>query len=137
MSKQTPKTPAKTPTDPGDAFREMITEWERGFDSLANRIMGTEGFSRSMNQMQDAQLGAQKVFRDFMTQNLTMANMPTRDDLVRLAESVQDLDKRMAHIEALLEGMSPAGTPVTPPRKGPPRTRKPPSASADAQSTNS
>lgn len=119
MSKQ-------TPSDPEEAFRELLTQWERGFDSLANSIMGTEGFSRSMNQMQDAQLGAQKAFRDFMTQNLTMANMPTRDDLLRVAESVQDLDKRMARIEALLEDIAPAATrakPRTP--KGPPRTRKP------------
>jgi len=93
--------------------------------------MGTEGFSKSMNQVQDAQLGAQKAFRDFMTQNLTMANMPTRDDLVRLAESVQDLDRRMARIEDLLQAMVPADT-QTKPRSGPPRTRKPPSASQDA-----
>ena len=119
MSKQ-------TPSDPAEAFRELLTQWERGFDSLANSIMGTEGFSRSMNQMQDAQLGAQKAFRDFLTQNLTMANMPTRDDLLRVAESVQDLDKRMARIEVLLEDIAPAATrakPRTP--KGPPRTRKP------------
>ena len=123
----------KTPTDPADAFRELVTQWERGFDSLANRIMGTEGFSRSMNSMQDAQLGAQKAFRDFMTQNLTMANMPTRDDMVRLAESVQDLDRRMARIEGLLEAMSPTDQPAqNPARKGPPRTRKPPSAPKDA-----
>lgn len=119
MSKQ-------TPSDPAEAFRELLTQWERGFDSLANSIMGTQGFSRSMNQMQDAQLGAQKAFRDFMTQNLTMANMPTRDDLLRVAESVQDLDKRMARIEALLEDIAPAATRATPrTRKGPPRTRKP------------
>lgn len=119
MSKQ-------TPSDPAEAFRELLTQWERGFDSLANSIMGTEGFSRSMNQMQDAQLGAQKAFRDFVTQNLTMANMPTRDDLLRVAESVQDLDKRMARIEALLEDIAPAATRAKPrTRKGPPRTRKP------------
>ena len=119
MSKQ-------TPSDPAEGFRELLTQWERGFDSLANSIMGTQGFSRSMNQMQDAQLGAQKAFRDFMTQNLTMANMPTRDDLLRVAESVQDLDKRMARIEALLEDIAPAATRAKPrTRKGPPRTRKP------------
>lgn len=127
MSKQ-------TPSDPAEAFRELLTQWERGFDSLANSIMGTEGFSRSMNQVQDAQLGAQKAFRDFVTQNLTMANMPTRDDLLRVAESVQDLDKRMARIEALLEDIAPAATRAKPrTRKGPPRTRKPqPAANAEA-----
>jgi hypothetical protein len=113
----------ESPPDPAANFREMVTKWERGFDSLANQVMGTEGYSRSMNQMQDLQLGMQSMFKEFMTQNLTNANMPTRDDLVRLAESVGDLDRRMARIESLLEVGSG-------PRKGPPRTKKPPSAKA-------
>lgn len=124
MSKESPK-------DPAEAFREMVTKWERGFDSLANQVMGTEGYSRSMNQMQDLQLGMQAMFKEFMTQNLTNANMPTRDDLVRLAESVGDLDRRMARIESLLEAMVPSNAAVGPgPRKGPPRTKRPPSAKA-------
>jgi hypothetical protein len=120
-----------TPNDPGEAFRELVTQWERGFNSLANRIMGTEEFSRTMNQAQNAQLGAQKAFREFMNQNLTMANMPTRDDMVRVAETVAQLDKRMARIEALLEAMRPSSEEKQPAgRKGPPRTKRPPSASA-------
>lgn len=123
----------ETPPDPAANFREMVTKWERGFDSLANQVMGTEGYSRSMNQMQDLQLGMQSMFKEFMTQNLTNANMPTRDDLVRLAESVGDLDRRMARIEALLEAMVPSNAAVgSGPRKGPPRTKKPPSAKAKA-----
>ena len=39
--------------DPAESFRNLVTEWERGFDSLANRLMGTEEFSRSMNQFQN------------------------------------------------------------------------------------
>jgi hypothetical protein len=121
----------ESPPDPAANFREMVTKWERGFDSLANQVMGTEGYSRSMNQMQDLQLGMQAMFKEFMTQNLTNANMPTRDDLVRLAESVGDLDRRMARIESLLEAMVPSNAAVgSGPRKGPPRTKKPPSAKA-------
>lgn len=119
------------PSDPGDAFRELVTEWERGFDSFANALMGTENFSRSMNQMQNLQLQMRQLFREFMTDNLTLANMPTRDDVVRIAEAVQALDERMSRIESMLEastGNMPAG--ATPPRRrNPPRTKKPPSAS--------
>ena len=121
----------ESPPDPAETFRELVTKWERGFDSLANQVMGTEGFSRSMNQMQDLQLSMQSLFKEFMTQNLTNANMPTRDDLIRLAESVQELDRRMGRIESLLEAMIPSNAEIGPgPRKGPPRTKKPPSAKA-------
>ena len=117
--------------DPGEVFRELVTEWERGFDQLANSIMGTENFSRSMNQVQDVQLAFRNAFREFMTDNLTNANMPTRDDVVDIAESVQELTRRMERIERLLEGMTSNSAP-TPPREGPPRTKRPPSESGGA-----
>lgn len=118
----------ETPPDPAETFRELVTKWERGFDSLANQVMGTEGYSRSMNQLQDLQLSMQSIYKDFMTQNLTNANMPTRDDMVRVAESVADLDRRLARIESLLEAMVPSNAPVgAGPKSGPPRTKKPPS----------
>jgi hypothetical protein len=121
----------ESPSDPAETFRDMVTKWERGFDSLANQVMGTEGYSRSMNQMQDLQLSMQSMFKEFMTQNLTNANMPTRDDMIRIAESVQELDRRMERIETLLQAMVPSNAAVAPgPRKGPPRTKKPPSAKA-------
>lgn len=113
--------------DPAEAFRDLVTQWERNVNALANRIMGTEGYSKSMNQVQDAQLRARDAFREFMNHNLTMVNMPTRDDVVRIAEAVHDLGKRLARIETLLEGMSPAAKQTTQPRPSPPRTRKPPS----------
>ena len=52
--------------DPTAQFREMLTQWERGVDEFMNRVMGTEDFSRSMNEMQRAQLTAQKAFADFL-----------------------------------------------------------------------
>jgi hypothetical protein len=123
------------PPDPGEAFRNLVTEWERGFDKLANNLMGTEGYSRSMNQLQDLQLGARRLFQDFMTQNLTVANMPTRDDVVRVAEAVQDLDRRLERIEAMLSAMTPSGASPAKTAAGPPRTKKPPSARKSSTSS--
>ena len=121
--------------DPAEAFRRLVTEWERGFDKLANSLMGTEGYSRSMNQLQDLQLSARKTFHDFMAQNLSVANMPTRDDLLRVAEAVQDLDRRLERIEELLAGMSAERPGQAKPPSGPPRTKKPPSANAAGASS--
>ncbi|MDP6377355.1 MAG: poly(R)-hydroxyalkanoic acid synthase subunit PhaE [Pseudomonadales bacterium] len=118
----------KRSKDPGEVFRELVTEWERGFDQLANSLMGTENFSRSMNQMQDVQMAVRGAFREFMTDNLTNANMPTRDDVVQIAQSLKSLEKRMERIETLLQGMTSNSDPeAIPPRGGPPRTKRPPS----------
>ena len=110
------------PPDPGAAFREWITQWERSFDSLANQFMGTEGFSQAMNEFQKNQLNAQRMFAETMAQVLTNLNMPTREDVLRLGEAVQGLDRRLERIEEALRD------PVTQPSpaKRPPRTKQPP-----------
>ena len=66
---------------------------------------------------------------------LGVANMPTRDDLLRVAEAVQDLDRRLERIEELLAGMSAERPGQAKPPSGPPRTKKPPSANAAGASS--
>ncbi len=132
---------SKRPPDPAENFRNLVNEWERGFDAMANRIMGTEEFSRSMNQLQDLQLTMQKRFSEAMAEQLSNFNMPSRDDILQLGEAVHALDKRIARIESLLakqaaksgkkkkKGATKAEASA---RSGPPRTKKPPSARQEA-----
>ena len=117
------------PFDYSDQFREMVTQWERNFDAFANQFMGTENFSKSMNQAQDAQLAAQQAFREFVSKNLEAMHLPSRDDILRLGEAIHRLDRRLARIEEQLS------TDNAGPRResGPPRTKKPPSASPSAE----
>jgi hypothetical protein len=117
--------------DPVEVFRNLVTEWERGFDAMANKIMGTEEFSRSMNQVQDLQLNMQKRFNEAMADQLTTFNVPSRDDILRLGESIRGLDKRLSKIEMLLAKQSKKGGKGKKGKKkhgGPPRTKQPPSA---------
>ncbi len=117
-------------TDPADAFRKLVTEWERGFDKLANRFMGTDEFSRSMNQMQSMQLSMQKAFSESMANQLSAFNLPSRDDVLRLGESVRAVEDRVAHIEEMLVTLTGADARAKP--TGPPRTRQPPSSSGNS-----
>jgi len=109
-------------SDPGAAFRELVTQWERNFNSLANQVMGTETFSRAMQDAQRARLGVQHVVTEIMGRYLAMMNMPTRDDVIRIGERLQHLEKRLNNIEALLDAAAPAES--APPER--PRTRQPP-----------
>lgn len=112
-------------TDPTEAFRKLVTEWERGFDKLANQFMGTDEFSRSMNRMQSMQLNMQKAFNESMANHLSSFNLPSRDDLLRLGESVRAVEDRVAHVEEMLVTLTGAGSAAK--SKGPPRTKQPPS----------
>lgn len=107
--------------DFGDTFRDLVTQWERNFDAFANQFMGTESFSKQMNQAQDAQLAAQQAYRQFVSRNLEAMHLPSRDDILRLGEAVHRLDRRLAKIEEQLAAQE---SPT--PKKGPPRTKKPP-----------
>jgi hypothetical protein len=119
-------------TDPTEAFRNLITEWERGFDAMANRIMGTDEFSRSMNQLQDLQLSMQKRFNEAMAQQLETLNIPSRDDILRLGENVRALDKRLSGIEEMLAKSKGKKKQGKKKKGGPPRTKLPPSQRAEA-----
>jgi len=121
--------------DPAETFRNLVTEWERGFDAMANRFMGTEEFSRSMNQLQDLQLSMQKRFNEAMAEQLSHFNIPSRDDILRLGEAVHALDKRVARVESMLAKKAKKKKKKqqdSPAAAGPPRTRKPPSARREA-----
>lgn len=116
-------------TDPMEKFRELVTEWERGFDTLANRIMGTDEFSKTMNQLQSLQLTMQKAFAEAMAKHLANVNLPSRDDVLRVGQAVHDVDMRLARMELKLEEVArAAGVESSKPKKGPPRTRQPPGA---------
>jgi anion-transporting ArsA/GET3 family ATPase len=124
----------KRPPDPAENFRNLVNEWERGFDAMANRFMGTDEFSRSMNQLQDLQLSMQKHFNEAMAEQLSNFNIPSRDDILQLGEAVHALDKRVARVESLLvkQAKKKKKKSKASARSGPPRTKQPPSARQEA-----
>jgi len=113
------------PPNPSMQFQEWVTQWERAVDEFSNKVMGTDEFSRSINQMQGLQLEFQKNFGEMMARQLANLNMPSRDDVIKISEDLRALDRRLAHIERTLNQLvtrSDTGSP----RKGPARTKKPP-----------
>lgn len=118
-------------TDPSVQFQEWVTQWERAVDEFSNKMMGTDEFSKSMNQMQSLQLQFQQRFGEMMSRQLASLNMPSRDDVIRISEDLRSLDRRLSHIERSLDKLTAKSDGRTKP-KGPSRTKKPPSKEADA-----
>ncbi|MDA1075232.1 MAG: hypothetical protein O3A63_10795 [Proteobacteria bacterium] len=117
------------PDSTAQSFSEMVTQWERNFESFANQVMGTEAYSQAMNNMQKTQLGFQRMFAQTMTTQLAAMNIPSREDVLQLTELVRQMDRRMERIEEKL-GVSGSANHE---RKRPPRTKQPP-VQADAES---
>lgn len=113
-------------TPPPD-FSELVTQWERNFNEMSNQLMGTEEFSKTMNQFQHMQLEFQRNFSEIMARQLANFNMPSRDDVIAVAEQLRDIDRRLSRIESALEKTNTGYTASDRQRQGPARTRKPPS----------
>lgn len=107
--------------DPLNLWRDMLGQWERGMNKVANQAMGSDEFSRAMHQVTSMGLRMQQAVGEIMSKSLQTMNLPTRNDLMTINE-------RLGRIEARLDELA-AGAPApVSPAPRPKRTRKPPAA---------
>ena len=118
-------------SDPLALWQKMIGEMEKGFNSFANQTMSSPEFSKAMNQAGNVSAGAQKQFGDFMEKYLLNMNLPSRAQMIGMAERLQNIESQLNEIKAMLTAMNAgaasSGFAATP---RPPRTKRPPASSA-------
>lgn len=124
---------ADKPSAPQQDFSELVTQWERAFNEFSNQVMGTDEFSRSINQWQKTQLEFQKNFSVAMAQQLANFNMPSRDDVITISEQLREIEARLAHIEKALTKTNIGFEDPGAKKPGPKRTRKPPAKKGAAE----
>ena len=115
--------------DPAVVWQTMIAEMEKGFNSFANQAMASPEFSKVMNQAGGAAAGAQKQLGEMLEKYLVSMNLPSRAQLVGMAERLQSIEGQLNEIKAMLNQMNRdsgagEGSYAAPPR--PPRTKRPP-----------
>jgi hypothetical protein len=120
--------------DPVAMWQNMIGEMEKGFNSFASQAMQSPEFSKVMNQVGGATAGAQKQLGEWMEKYLVSMNLPSRAQMVGMAERLQSIEGQLNEIKAMLTQMSkasgvPAGGSLGTPM--PPRTKRPPSAEGE------
>jgi hypothetical protein len=120
--------------DPVAMWQNMIGEMEKGFNAFANKAMESPEFSKVVNQVGGVSAGAQKQLGDMMEKYLVGMNLPSRAQMVGMAERLQSIEGQLNEIKALLlqvsqnSGAPNSGYPAAP---KPPRTRRPPSAGGE------
>lgn len=115
--------------DPVALWQNMIGEMEKGFNAFANQAMGSPEFSKVVNQVGGATAGAQKQLGELMEKYLVSMNMPSRSQMVGMAERLQSIEGQLNEIKAMLHQMQgasggAAGGSSQAPK--PPRTKRPP-----------
>jgi SMC interacting uncharacterized protein involved in chromosome segregation len=124
---------AEKSNDPVAIWQNMLGEMEKGFNSFANQAMASPEFSKVVNQVGGVSAGAQKQLGDLMEKYLVGMNLPSRAQMVSMAERLQSIEGQLNEIKALLyqaqQGSgAPAGGPAAP---RPPRTKRPPPAGGE------
>jgi hypothetical protein len=119
--------------DPVAMWQNMIGEMEKGFNSFANQAMSSPEFSKAMNQVGGATAGAQKQLGEWMEKYLVSMNLPSRAQMIGMAERLQSIEGQLNEIKAMLTQMGKAsgvavGGGST---QMPPRTKRPPSAEGE------
>jgi SMC interacting uncharacterized protein involved in chromosome segregation len=120
--------------DPVAMWQHMIGEMEKGFNAFANQAMASPEFSKVVNQVGGVSAGAQKQLGDLMEKYLVGMNLPSRAQMVGMAERLQSIEGQLNEIKAMLHqmqsnsGASQGGSSAAP---RPPRTRRPPAAGGE------
>lgn len=117
--------------DPVAIWHTMIGEMEKGFNSFATKAMESPEFSKVVNQVGGVSAGAQKQFGEMMEKYLVGMNLPSRAQMVGMAERLQGIEEQLNEIKALLQQSNAAGGGGYPAPPKPPRTRRPPSAGGE------
>ena len=120
--------------DPAVIWQTMIGEMEKGFNSFANQAMASPEFSKVMNQVGGATAGAQKQLGEWMEKYLVSMNLPSRAQMVGMAERLQSIEGQLNEIKVMIgqlsraSGVNAVGSPSS---QMPPRTKRPPSAEGE------
>jgi hypothetical protein len=115
--------------DPVVLWQKMIGEMEKGFNAFANQAMASPQFSKMVNQAGGVSAGAQKQLGELMEKYLVTMNMPSRAQMVGMAERLQSIEAQLFEIKTMLlemngiSGMTKDSLAVAP---KPPRTKRPP-----------
>ena len=120
--------------DPIALWQHMIGEMEKGFNAFANQAMASPEFSKVVNQVGGVTAGAQKQLGDLMEKYLLSMNLPSRAQMVSMAERLASIEGQLNEIKALLHqvhGQSPAPDGTYPAAPRPPRTKRPPPAGGE------
>jgi hypothetical protein len=113
--------------DPRSSWREWMSQRENQLNSLFNELMSTEGYGRAMGLVTKILVSMQKSTNEALEHYFTMLRLPTRSDVIDLAERLSNIESRLLAIETNLRqlGGSPEKNGAVDPLMKPPRTKKP------------
>lgn len=101
--------PDSNPFDPFAPWRTLRDANLETWSKLVSEVLNSEAYNQAASTWLNAYLTTsqplQQVVERTMTQVLTQLNMPTRDDVVSLAERLTNIELRLDDLDAKLDGL--------------------------------
>lgn len=123
----------EAPKGPLEAFRDLVGQWERGVNQIANEAMGNEQFSRLMHGATSAAAGAKAGLGEAMERYLATMNLPSRADITGIGERLQAIEAQLNRLTEIVSTMATAEAQPVSLAPKPKRTRKPPARANGAK----
>lgn len=93
--------------DPTGMFKQMRDSSMDAWSKMMIELVNSDAYAKANGEMLDAWLSSSAPFRaameNAMTQVLANLNLPSRDDLTRLAERMTNIEMRLDDLDARLE----------------------------------
>ncbi len=124
---------AEKSSDPAAAWRNMLGDWEKNFNSFANKAMEKEDFSKAMGAATGAATTAQGVLGDVMQRYLSTLNLPSRQEIATIGERLVAMEAQLTHLTRLVQSIPGVVDETATSAPKPARTRQPPSAAKPAE----
>ena len=117
-------------TDPLALWQKMIGDMEKNFNAVANQAMTQPEFSKFMNQASGLAAGSQKQLGDLIEKYLLVMNLPSRAQVIGVAERLVTIEGQLNNVIELLLQIKGSGAPQSSPSgpTRPLRTRRPPTS---------
>ena len=123
------------PKDPADIWRSWVSKMEREIDSMSQKLMKTDEFSRTTHTLNDIRMSLRDAVGGVSTKNLELFHMPSKEDINDLGDRLAGIEQRLTMIERMLTALANEKLPGGGHRAGPPRTKVPPKKAAKKSST--
>lgn len=89
--------------DPLKTWKEMYDQTEKYWGKVFSDAMKKEEYNAYMGNVLEMNLFYQKMMSDLMRNYLDNANVPSKDDISRVAKLVINLEEKVESVEELLE----------------------------------
>ncbi len=90
--------------DPFEIWKKVYDQTESYWNKVLDENLATEDFSKGLGKILDMNLQYKKLVNDSTNAYLEQMNMPSKDDLAKLASLIVNVETKVEQIEEDVEG---------------------------------